>query len=254
VMVRSRLSILVVAVLIATLLSFPAPGSTRSWRNVINDQFTAGTRVPAHWGLYNGRYGSGQRNCASPRQVFVNSHGYLVLRESYRRTGKCGAGWYTGGMKIAAAYKGVDQRITLRFRRVGAIHSHRNIPMFWDSDDRYSAHQVEADFCEGESSTGCATFLHYAATNRQISHAYTVDQNTWHTYRFIIRDHLVRAFVDGRVRWDYHGTSFTIPDARRRLVLQQECAYTGTHTCPKGTTGQERIQIDWLKLDHLVSS
>src|SRR3954451_3164401 len=112
VMVRSRLSILVVAVLIATLLSFPAPGSTRSWRNVINDQFTAGTRVPAHWGLYSVRYGSGQRNCASPRQVFVNSHGYLVLRESYRRTGKCGAGWYTGGMKIAAAYKGVDQRIT----------------------------------------------------------------------------------------------------------------------------------------------
>ena len=47
--------------------------------------------------------------------------------------------------------------------------------------------------------------------------------------------------------------TLTIPDARRRLVLQQECAYTGTHACPKGTTGQEQIQIAWLKLDHLVS-
>lgn len=252
--VRSRSSILVVAVLIATVLSSPAPGSTRSWRNVINDQFSAGTRVPAHWGLYSGRYGSGERNCASPSQVFVNSDGYLVLRESYRTTGKCGAGWYTGGMKIASAYEGVDQRITLRFRRVGTIHSHRNIPMLWDSDDRYSAHEVEADFCEGESSIGCATFLHYGATNRQITHAYTVDQNTWHTYRFIIRDHLVRAFVDGKLRWDYRGTALTIPDALRRLVLQQECAYSDTDSCPKGTSGQEQIQIDWLKLDHLVAS
>jgi hypothetical protein len=100
--VLSRLSTVVVALLIATLLSSPAPAATYSWRSVINDQFPAGTAVPRHWNLYSGRYGSGEKNCSAPSQVFVNSDGYLVLRESYRSTGKCGAGWYTGGMKIPA--------------------------------------------------------------------------------------------------------------------------------------------------------
>lgn len=252
--VLSRLSTVVVALLIATLLSSPAPAATYSWRNVINDQFPAGTAVPAHWNLYNGPYGSGEKNCAAPSQVFVNRDGYLVLRESYQATGKCGAGWYTGGMKINSAFEGVDQRITLRFRRTGAVHSHRNIPMLWDSDDNYVSQQVETDFCEGESSNFCTTFLHYGTTSRQNSHRYDVDQNVWHTYQFIIRDHRVRSFIDGTLMWDFQGTAVTVPDALRRLVLQQECAYSGTRTCPTGTTGQEQIQIDWIKLDHLVAS
>jgi hypothetical protein len=252
--VLSRLSTVVVALLIATLLSSPAPAATYSWRSVINDQFPAGTAVPRHWNLYSGRYGSGEKNCSAPSQVFVNSDGYLVLRESYRSTGKCGAGWYTGGMKINSAYEGVDQRITLRFRRVGTVYSHRNIPMLWDSDDDYSSHEVEADFCEGELRTGCTTFLHYGLDNRQNYHKYVVDQNAWHTYQFIIRDHRVRTWIDGTLRWDFQGTALTVPDALRRLVLQQECAYSGTNTCPTGTTGQEQIQIDWIKLDHLVAS
>ena len=252
--VLSRLSTLVVALLIATLLGAPAPAATYSWRNVVNDQFPAGSAVPRHWNRYDGPYGSGERNCAAPGQVFVNSAGYLVLRESYRPTGKCGAGWYTGGMKIASAFQGVNQRITLRYRRVGAVHSHRNIPMLWDSDDRYSSYQVETDFCEGESATGCTTFLHYGPDSRQVYHPYTVDQGAWHTYRFIIRDHRVRTYIDGRLVWDYQGTSVTVPDAWRRLVLQQECAYSGSNTCPRGTTGQEQIQIDWIRLDHLVTS
>lgn len=250
----SRLSTVVVALLITTLLSSPAPAATYSWRNVINDQFAPGTAVPSHWGVYNGPYGSGEKNCSSPSQVFVNSAGYLVLRESYLPTGKCGAGWYTGGMKIASEYQAVDQRITLRYRRTGAVHSHRNIPMLWDSDDRYSAHEVETNLCEGESPTFCMTYLHYGLSNRQVSHRYYVDQNTWHTYQFVIRDHRVRISVDGTLMWDYQGTALTVPDAVRRLVLQQECAYSGTRTCPTGTTGQEQILIDWIRLDHLVAS
>jgi len=252
--VLSRLSTVVVALLIATLLSSPAPAATYSWRNVINDQFPAGTAVPAHWNLYDGPYGSGEKNCATPSQVFVNRDGYLVLRESYRPTGKCGAGWYTGGMKINSVYRGVDQRITLRFRRTGAVHSHRNIPMLWDDDNAYISQQVETNFCEGESPLGCTTFLHYGLGTQQVSHKHVVDQNTWHTYQFVIRDHRVRAFVDGALVWDFQGTVLTVPDAWRRLVLQQECAFSGTRTCPTGTTGQEQIQIDWIKLDHLVAS
>jgi hypothetical protein len=134
------------------------------------------------------------------------------------------------------------------------VHSHRNIPMLWDDDNAFISQQVETNFCEGESPIGCTTFLHYGLGTQQISHKHVVDQNTWHTYQFVIRDHRVRAFVDGALVWDFQGTVLTVPDAWRRLVLQQECAFSGTRTCPTGTTGQEQIQIDWIKLDHLVAS
>jgi hypothetical protein len=46
--------------------------------------------------------------------------------------------------------------------------------------------------------------------------------------------------------WTYKGTSTTLPDTLKRVVLQQECQDSG---CPDGTTGTEDIQIDWITVD-----
>ena len=98
------------------------------WRNVINDQFN-GTTVPSHWFVYNGPYGSGPENCASPSHVTV-SGGRLKLLMRYERSGNCGAGWYTGGLMIDDPYGAVDQRVTVRFRVVRqGVASHYIIPM-----------------------------------------------------------------------------------------------------------------------------
>jgi hypothetical protein len=47
--------------------------------------------------------------------------------------------------------------------------------------------------------------------------------------------------------WQYFGTSTTVPDLLRTVVLQQECSHTTG--CPTGTTGSEDIQIDWITVD-----
>jgi len=82
---------------------------------VVYDEFNRGG-VPAHWHLYDGRYGSGTRSRAAPSQVTV-SGGALQLRESYRASGRCGAGWYTAGMALSG-FSAVDQEVTVRWRVV----------------------------------------------------------------------------------------------------------------------------------------
>lgn len=191
------------------------------------------------------------KNCAVPSHVTVNN-GALQLKMSYESTGKCGAGWYTGGMQVTHSLGAVDQRITLRWRVTGtnlaAVRSHRNIPMRWVSDANYSWYQGESDYCEGAVLTGCASNLHYRDSSSIISHTYSVDISQWHTWTFTHRDNRIKASVDGALLWDYQGTSLTLPDAFRVTVLQQECLFSG---CPSSSYAgdSETIQIDWIKIE-----
>jgi hypothetical protein len=227
-------------------LSLACAGEAAAWRTVVNDQFSKRGRPPAHWFLYDGPYGSGTHNCARPSHDFV-SHGYLHLIMKYRRSGDCGAGWYTGGMSLKT-HEAVDQRITLRWRVAHRrVYGHRVIPMRWPSEGTWPE-AGEEDFCEGDGLGGCATFLHYAAENLRIYRIYRVDLRRWHVWRFSRRHHVIRVFRD-RLRdpiWVYRGSSTTLPDTLKRVVLQQECRAAG---CPTGTEGREDIRIDWIRVE-----
>ena len=212
----------------------------------MNDQFNSGG-VPSHWSLYDGPYGSGPQNCATPSHVSV-SGGYMHMVMKYETSGNCGAGWYTAGMQIQQAYGGVDQRVTVRFRVVrNGVSAHHIIPMRWPNDDASWPAGGEEDFCEGSSVTGCSTYLHYAASNSQVSHSYSFDLTQWHTVRFSRLDHVVKAYIDDMSSpvWSYSGSSSTLPDTLKRTVLQQECQ----SSCPSGTSGSEDIQIDWITIE-----
>jgi hypothetical protein len=235
--------------LVLLLIGAPAQAGAASgtWVTVVSDGFRIAGPPPAHWKLYSGRYSGA--NCASPRQDFVRG-GYLHLLMSYRTTGSCGAGWYTGGMMLGSRYEGIDQRITLRWRIVyHGVRAHYVIPMRWPSDDADWPAGGEEDFCEGSALTGCTTFLHYSPSNQQVSHDMSFDLTKWHTWRFSRFDHKVRVYVDGLLVWSYTGSEATLPSTLKRVVLQQQCRDAG---CPAGQTGSEDIQVDWIQVDRHV--
>jgi hypothetical protein len=222
-----------------------APPAT-GWVTVVNDQFNSGG-VPGHWSLYDGPYGSGAHNCAAPSHVVV-SGGLLHMTLSYEATGTgsagCGPGWYSGGLSLSG-FSSVDQRVTVRFRvvRSGAA-GHFIIPMRWPQIDASWPAAGEEDYCESSDLTGCDTYLHYSANNAQISASHAVDLSVWHTIRTERRNHVVRVYFDDLTSpvWTYAGTSSTLPDTLKDVLLQQECQ----SSCPSGTSGTEDIQIDWI--------
>ncbi len=223
----------------------PVPPISSGWQNILTDNFDAGG-VPSHWILYDGPYGSGPRNCATPAHVTV-SGGSMRMLMSYESSGKCGAGWYTGGMMVADQYGGNDQRLTVRFRIVnGGVTGHHVIPMRWPTKGTWPA-AGEEDYCEGDSLTACTTHLHYSSSNLQISHGYAFDMTQWHTLRFERTNFVVTAYIDNMSTpiWTYLGSATTLPDTFKRTVLQQECQ----SSCPSGNTGTEEIQIDWIAID-----
>jgi hypothetical protein len=151
-------------------------------------------------------------------------------------------------MKLSPAYESIDQRITLHWRVAHRrVQGHRVIPMRWPSEGTWPE-AGEEDFCEGSSLTSCSTFLHYGADNSQEYRRYRVDLTRWHVWRFTRRNHVLRVFRDGLRDpiWVYRGSSTTLPDTLKRVVLQQECRLTG---CPTGTRGREDIRIDWIRVD-----
>jgi hypothetical protein len=225
-----------------------APAAAAGWVNVVNDQFSSGG-VPAHWSRYDGPYGSAPHNCATPSHVSVSS-GSMHLLMRHEAGGRCGAGWYTAGMMLDRAFASVDQRVTVRFRVVsGGVSGHHIIPMRFPPGARWPQ-GGEEDYCEGGGSSGCHTFLHYGdKASTQVLHRHAFDLSQWHTVRFERRNHVVKAYIDDLRTpvWTYRGSSRTLPDTKKQVVLQQECRPSG---CPAGTTGTEDIQIDWITVDN----
>jgi hypothetical protein len=225
-----------------------APTAAAGWVNVVNDQFSSGG-VPAHWHRYDGPYGSAPHNCATPSHVSV-SGGSMHLLMRHETSGRCGAGWYTAGMMLDRAFASVDQRVTVRFRVVdGGVSGHHIIPMRFPPGAPWPQ-GGEEDYCEGDASSGCHTFLHYGDTpSTQVLHRHAFDLSQWHTVRFERRNHVVKAYIDDLTTpvWTYDGSSRTLPDTKKQVVLQQECRHSG---CPAGTTGAEDIQIDWITVDN----
>jgi hypothetical protein len=235
----------------ATTTSGGRPTTLRAaegWVNVVNDQFGSGG-VPAHWSRYDGPYGSGPRNCATPSHASV-SGGSMHMLMRYEASGRCGAGWYTAGMMLDRAFASVDQRVTVRFRVVsGGVSGHHIIPMRFPPGVPWPQ-GGEEDYCEGSEFSGCHTFLHFGdKATTQVSHRHGFDLRQWHTVRFERRDHVVKAYIDdlGTPVWTHRASSRTLPDTKKQVVLQQECRSSG---CPAGTTGTEDIQVDWITVDN----
>jgi hypothetical protein len=223
----------------------PIPPPPTGWTTVVNDQFNSGG-VPTHWTLYDGPYGSGPGNCATPSHATV-SGGYMHMLMRHEASGNCGSGWYSAGMQISKTYGSIDQRVTVRFRIVrNGVSSHYVIPMRWP-DTAAWPQGGEEDFCEGDSLSGCSSYLHYSSSNKQLARDYSFNLADWHTIRFTRLDHVVKAFIDDMSApvWTYTGSSATLPDTVKRTVLQQECQ----SSCPSGTTGSEDIQIDWITIE-----
>jgi len=182
---------------------------------------------------------------AVPSHVTVSA-GSLHLLMAHESSGKCGAAWYTAGLRLNG-YSAIDQRVSVRFRIVAnGVSSHRIIPMRWPDDDSTWPAAGEEDYCEGDLPTGCSTYLHYGSNNLQVSHAYTFDLSQWHTLEFARLDHTVTAMIDGQTSWTYSSSETTLPDTLKHVVLQQECHASG---CPSGTSGTEDIQVDWIRVD-----
>jgi hypothetical protein len=226
----------------------PSAPAAAGWVNVVNDQFDSGG-MPAHWHRYDTPYGSAPHNCPTPSHVSV-SGGSMHLLMRHETSGRCGAGWYTAGMMLDRAFASVDQRVTVRFRVVsGGVSGHHIIPMRFPPGARWPQ-GGEEDYCEGSGPSGCFTFLHYGDTpSTQVWHRHAFDLSQWHTVRFERRDHVVKAYIDDLTTpvWTYNGSSRTLPDTKKQVVLQQECRQSG---CPAGTTGTEDIQIDWITVDN----
>lgn len=205
-----------------------------TWRTVYEDTFTGSTLSPA-WSRYSGRDWL-------PSHFGLDGAGHLVLTMKYDN-----GAWHTGGAMMKSQYGGKYQVIAIRFRVDShGAQSHRNIPMRWVDDPNYEWWQGESDYCEGSSLSGCTTFLHYGSSNSQVSHDYSADMTRWHTWRFVHRpDRHVIAWLDGRKVWDYAGTRTTVPDAFRRVVLQQEVS--SSHP-PASRSSYERILIDWMRV------
>jgi hypothetical protein len=245
-----RLRLLVaVAALAGLFVAAPLASASTPWVRVVDDRFDSGG-VPAHWDLYDGPYGSGTGNCASPAHLWVGG-GAMHLLMRWEASGRCGAAWYTAGMQVAPEYWSVDQRVTLRWRVVSAgATSHRIIPMRFPDSAPWPA-GGEEDYCEGSAVTGCSTFLHYGSTapGSQVMTDYAIGSGlgSWHTMRFQRRGHVVKAWIATFTTpaWTYRGDATTLPDTIKRVVLQQECRSAG---CPSGTTGTEDIQIDWIRI------
>lgn len=219
-----------------------------SWKTVRMDTFNSGG-LPAHWKAYNGPYGSGVKSCAAPSHSTV-SGGYLHLKFFYEKStaGKCGAGWYSGGVRLSNTYSGVSQRVTIRFRVVqtGGVAAHRIIPMRWpDSGSGLG----EEDFCESTSTVNCYTYMHWRNYSGRNHKKYLVDLSQWHTFQVEHNGSAVHVKIDGVARWDFSGTSTSVPPTRKHVVLQQECDKYG---CPTGKTGMEDIQIDWIRVENPV--
>jgi hypothetical protein len=246
-----RRALLSVVAFSALLLACATPARA-DWNLIINDTFESGG-VPDHWHLYDGPYGSGPHNCASPEHASV-SDGVLHMRMSYEPGGTCGPGWYTAGMMIDKSLGAVNQRIDVRWRVVSdGVRSHRNIPMRWPESGSWPS-AGEEDFCEGSELSGCSTFLHYGATapGSQVVRDIDADLTRWHTMSFMRYGTTVKAWLDTNVGgpvYTYRGTLDTLPQTFKRTVLQQECRSIG---CPSDQTGSEDIQIDWIHIYEAV--
>jgi hypothetical protein len=116
--------------------------------------------------------------------------------------------------------------------------------MRWPDSDASWPTGGEEDYCEADGIAGCDSFLHYGASNAQVSAHYTLDLSTWHVLRTERRDRVARIYVDdlSDPAWTYTGTAATLPETLKHVVLQQECQTS----CPSGTSGTEDIQIDWI--------
>lgn len=220
----------------------PAPTVATAWKVVVNDQFDAG--LPKHWRSYDGPYKSGAHNCALPSHSTVHD-GYLDLKFSYEAAGRCGPGWYSGGLALTGA-SSIDARVTVRYRVVqsGDVSAHRIIPMRWPDDEASWPHAGEEDYCEGESVLACSAVLHYAG-NLQDSGEYPMDLTAWHTLTVERRVNAITISVDGVVAWTYRGDKTTLPATMKHVVLQQECQAE----CPTGTTGTEHILVDFVTVE-----
>jgi len=222
----------------------------------VDDRFDVDGEPPAHWREYDGPYGSDPHNCARPSHDYVEG-GSMKLLMAYKTSGRCGADWYTGGLQLAGEYASVDQRVTVRFRVLNTnpaeVRSHRIIPMhFGDQQSPSWPHGGEADYCEGSSTTGCTSFLHYFGTSRddQIMKGQSADLTQWNVIRIERRDHRVSVFMNDLATpsWRYVGDATTVPDVPQRVVLQQECRSGG---CPSASSAGETevIEIDWITVE-----
>jgi hypothetical protein len=251
----------------ATAITLALTTATSTWTTVVNDQFdTAG--LPAHWALYNSFWSNHKTtNCAAPSQVSVPGDGYLHILMQWKSStcaGTAFTGWYSEGLRLNNSYVPSSNaaRVTIRWRVVSnGVISHRVIPMRWpDSCSTSPMHACgEEDDCESTGTTHCTTFLHYGAasgTDRQISHAYTVDLTHWHTWTFEQNtSQEMRTWLDGTLVWTCTArtspacNSTTIPTFNKHVVLDQECASAG-QPCPARSSGTEDIEIDWITVEN----
>ena len=224
----------------------PAPqaGFTR----VLTDEFNGTSVDSSKWSPYSGKLSSSD-GCNEPDNLQV-ANGVLTQLFAYQGSGVCGAGWYHGSMMVDKAFGGNNQSVTVRFRvqnSDSSTRAHRIIPMRWpNGSDWFNG---ESDYCEGSDLTGCSTFLHYKDSSSQVQQSFSFDLAQWHTFRATQKaGNDVQIFIDDMAvpKWSYDGSTTTVPDVVKRTVLQQECE----SSCPSGTSGWERIEVDYVTIDN----
>ena len=270
-------------------LAPPSPTPSDGWRNVVDTDFAVDGVLPAPWvaygpfaigySYYGGYY--------LPSHVIVQG-GTCTLLQGYESSGPArvapyntttGAGWYQGTM-YASTVKGFpadinDYRITFRMRitSTNGVHSHRNLPLMWNNVENWP-HNGEEDIFESDpvwnppdslgrelpinfnhfwnsTTTPVNDFSHPGQPGPDFVYQYypRVDLSQWHTYRLQKKYHKISCWIDEFTTpvWEHQWSETELPSAPKHPVFQQE--NPNNRTPPSGTTGSERIEIDYIKID-----
>ena len=258
------------------------------WTPVLQSDFTGVTKtltLPTPWQKYDfesylasPQYSTWYR----ADHAFVENNA-LVLLYQYESSGNGiqryssnpydgnGGGWYTATVypstSGANAFPNdvIDHRTTFRMRVVQnqgtatLMGSHRNMPLYWPVSENQPV-DGEEDYFESDpmwnalDGSGRATMRNFMHGNGVVdyyngSYSGLVDLSQWHVYRFQRLGFTVTEWVDDMVNplWTKTFDATSLPAAPKTPRFQMESM--NNNTAPTGTTGYERIEIDYITIE-----
>jgi Glycosyl hydrolases family 16 len=194
---------------------------------VRSDDFTSG--LGPGWSLYDGpgHNGAGRR---SPGAVSV-SGGVMTITGSPDGTTE-GMAW-GGGQKYG--------RWEARIKAPVSDPSYHAVALLWPDAENWPV-GGEVDFMENSDASRQSTdmFLHYGASNSQVSSSVRLDATQWHDWAVEwTPDHVV-AYVDG-VEWFRSTDPRTLPPGPMHLTFQLDWFPEG------GSVQTSSMSVDWVR-------
>ncbi|GEL20959.1 glycoside hydrolase family 16 protein [Pseudonocardia asaccharolytica] len=192
------------------------------------DEFD-GTSLSQAWEVYDGpgHAGNGRR---TPDAVSVENGILTITGDSHGNT--AGMAWNPG--QKYGRWEG-------RVRAPASDPSYNALLLLWPDAEDFPV-GGEIDFMEMMDHTRQEThvFLHYGASNSQVSGSVTIDATRWHNWAVEWTPTHVAAFVDGNEWWRTTDTSI-LPPGPMHLCIQLDWFPSG------GSVQESTMHVDWVK-------